>query len=494
MSKTIAEQVTALEASRAAKTAAMEECLSKSIEDGRSTTAEEQDSFDELQREVEAIDGDLKRLRALEKVMQSKAVAIQPQQVKTVEDGSAVRAPAPQIRVSPPKLPPGIGFAQLVKCLGTAERMRTDPVMIAARRYGSDSIVTATLKAAAMVGEVSDMAVKAAVPAGSVVDPPWAGNLVTGVAGEQGVFGDFLEFLRPQTILGKFGQGGIPALRRVPFRTGLMSQTTGGAGYWVGEGDAKPLTRIDFARTTLLPLKVANIAVITDELLRDSSPAADVLVRDSMVAALRERLDIDFIDPTVTATTGVRPASITNGVTAIQSAGMTASQIRQDVRSIMANFINADNAPTSGVWVMRSTTALALSMMTNALGETEDFARNITMNGGTFAGLPVIVSEHVPASGSPSGDYVFLINANDIWFADDGGFNIDTSREASLEMDDAPTSHMGVQEGSPGAPVGASLVSLWQTNSIAFRCERTVNWMRARASGVQVLWGVNWGE
>jgi hypothetical protein len=42
--------------------------------------------------------------------------------------------------------------------------------------------------------------------------------------------------------------------------------------------------------------------------------------------------------------------------------------------------------------------------------------------------------------------------------------------------------------------VATSLVSLWQTNSVGFRAERTLNWARRRASAVAVLGGVHWGE
>jgi hypothetical protein len=85
----------------------------------------------------------------------------------------------------------------------------------------------------------------------------------------------------------------------------------------VGEGKSKPLTKFDFNRSTLEPLKVANIAVATEETLRDSSPAADSIIRDSLAEALRERMDVSFIDPDVAAVAGVSPAAITNGATSI---------------------------------------------------------------------------------------------------------------------------------------------------------------------------------
>ena len=77
------------------------------------------------------------------------------------------------------------------------------------------------------------------------------------------------------TIIGKFGQNGVPALRAVPFRKPLILGTGGGAGFWVGEAKPKPMTAFDFDRSTLSPLKCATIAVLSMENIRDSSPASD---------------------------------------------------------------------------------------------------------------------------------------------------------------------------------------------------------------------------
>ena len=108
------------------------------------------------------------------------------------------------------------------------------------------------------------------------------------------------------------------------------------------------------------------------------------------------------------------------------------------------------------------------------------------MSGGTFAGLPVITSEYVPSP--TAGSYIFLVNAKDIWLADEGGFTVDMSTEASLEMDSVPT------QSSVATVVPTALVSMFQTNSVAFRAERTINWAKARASAVAGIDTVNYGE
>jgi HK97 family phage major capsid protein/HK97 family phage prohead protease len=498
MSKTIAEQVKDLEASRAAKAAKMSETMSKSMAEGRSTNEEEQELFDTLEREVEAIDADLTRLRKLEKAMSVQAVPVP--EIKSIQQGSDARGGGnggyQPMRISSPDKAKGIMLAQVARCLGLAQGNRAAAAEIAESMYSDDQRVVATLKAASRFGQLSDVAVtKAAVNAATTTENQWAGVLVQAATGAQGPVGDFLEFLRPQTILGRLED----QLRRVPFRTSLISQTSGGAAYWVAEAAAKPLTRFDLQQTTLLPTKVATIAVCTEELLRDSSPSADVLIRDTLAAALRERLDRDFIDPTSTAS-AAKPASITSAAVQVMSAGAggagtgTAVQVRTDIRALMAQFQASNLGFENAVWIMRTGTAMNLSLMTNALGAPDPLVTNLTPNGGTLMGRPVIISDFVPAVGSPVGDFVILLDTKSVWFADDGGLTVDMSREASLQMDDAATMTAGGSGASPAAPTATSVVSMWQANCVAFRAERVINWMVARPAGVAVLTGGNWGE
>ena len=69
------------------------------------------------QREVETIDGDLKRFAALEKINLAKAVAGDRGRSRRSSDGAAARAPG-SIQVRAPQLPPGIRFARVVKVHG----------------------------------------------------------------------------------------------------------------------------------------------------------------------------------------------------------------------------------------------------------------------------------------------------------------------------------------------------------------------------------------
>lgn len=463
MAKTIAEQIDALEAAKVAKTTRVEEITAKSIEEGRSTDAEEKAEIDELLNDVEALDGDIKNLRRLQSVKATTArpvVGANGGTITTTNDGTAARGGSISIKAAP-KPAPGIRFARYAKCLALSTKTNQALDTVATRIYGD------------VDPEFVDFT-KAAVSAMTT------GN-TDALIGNEGGFADFVEFLRPMTVLGRFGTNGIPALTQIPFRVPLISEASESDAAWVGEGKGKPLTKMTAGRTELAPLKIATIAVQTMELIRDSSPSSDVLIRNSLAKAIAKRSDITFIDPTVSASAGVRPASILNGVTPVtNSVASGADAVREDVQAIIGNFVTANNPLQSGVWIMSATYALRLMMMLNPLGQRE--FPGITMTGGTFFELPVIVSNYLT-------DYVALVNAEDIWFADEGGVDIAMSTEASLEMVDNPTQDSGAAD-----PVETTVVSMFQTNSVAFRAERTLNWARRRASAVSWIDNVTWGE
>jgi len=163
----------------------------------------------------------------------------------------------------------------------------------------------------------------------------------------------------------------------------------------------------------------------------------------------------------------VSPASITNSATAVPASGTDYDAFKVDAKTMMGNFITANISLTEGVWIMQSTQALAFSLMQNALGQAE--FPGMSMNGGTLLGLPVIVSQHVPSG------VVVLAAASEIYLADDGQVMIDTSREATLMMDSAPTS--------------VATRSMFQHNEIAIRAERYINFAKRRAAAVQYISG-----
>ena len=451
-----AEQIKAFKDALEQKAARQTELLEKA--EGRTLDAAESEEFDTLTDEIQATETHIKRLETMEK---SNAAAAKP-----VVDTSGMqeRNRAPAIVKSVKNEEKGVGFAKFALAMYAGKGDVSSAKAFAEHKFPDDVRLQGIMKAA--------------VAAGTTTDPSWAGNLVdyTNLSSE------FIDFLRPRTIVGQFGAGNVPSLRRVPFNVRIPGKTSAGSAAWVGEGYRKKVTKSGYEAQTLTWAKIAAISVVTDELSRFSDPAIQTLVRDDLADAVIERMDVDFVDPDKAVGTGASasPASITNGVTPIPSSGTDADGVRADIAALWAE-ADATNLPTaSAVYITDAKTARALSLLRNPLGATE--FPGVTMAGGSIDGVPMIVSNYVPSDSS--GSLFILAFASEIYLADDGVVTIDLSKEATIFLDD---------DAANATPTAAQLVSMFQTNQTAIRAERWCRWQKRRPQAVAFLDGVNWG-
>jgi hypothetical protein len=275
--------------------------------------------------------------------------------------------------------------------------------------------------------------------------------------------GDFIDYLYSMTVYDKM------PLRQVPANVAIKGQDGTATGYWVGESKPIPASAQDFSTVSLTPLKVAALAVVSNELLRDSTPAAEQLVRDALVEASSQRVDNTFLSATA-ASAGVSPAGLLNGLSAMTSAGTDAAGVRGDIAQLMAPFITAKNI--SGLhFVTTPTLGLQLQLMRNALGMRE--FEGVTADGGTLEGRPLHLGDNVGA-----GDLI-LLKPSDIYRIGDSGVQVSISRDAMIEQSSAPT-------GVTDTPVAASQVftSMFQAESTAIKVVRSINFAKRRTSAV----------
>lgn len=442
----ISEQLTAKQAELKTKATQLE-----TLHTAEELTADQVVERDTLTDEVKSLTNDVERLSVLEKAMGANLRVATP--IPQTQNGGGQT-----FEVKEPELPPGIGFARYVICKMAATLNHATVMDIAKAKYPSMGSLHTYIKSAVEPGTTT---------VGSPVNT-WASDLVY----PNNLVSEFIEFLRPKTIIGKFGAGSIPSLRRVPFNVRMIGQTSGGAANWVGEAIQKPVTKYDFTPTTLTWAKVAAICVLSDELARFSSPSAEALVRDALTGTLVDKLDTDFVDPAKAVSAGVSPASITNSSTAINPTGLTAAALRTDLATLIGRFITADIDLSQGVFIMPTALALNISLLRNALGNKE--FPDLTMNGGNLEGLPVITSQYA-AVASPVENMLILVAANEIFLSDDGQVSIDMSREATIEM-----------ETDPAGATGTNL-NMFQSNLLALRAERYINWAKRRTAAVQYI-------
>lgn len=447
--KTITEQISAFEATRQAKTARMTEIINKSGESGETLNDTESQEYDGIATEIKAIDAHLKRLA---EAATANLVAAKPVEGSTVTKAAETRGGIVTVK---PTVPKGTGFVRMVMAMAACRGNRLEASEYAKRWSGSTPEVA--------------MVLKAAVTEGDTTTSGWASQLVV----SQNLASEFAELLRPATIIGK-----INGFRRVPFNVTVPRQLTGSTVNWVGQGAPKPVGELSFDSVSLGIAKAAGIIVISEELARSSDPSAEVIISNDLRAKIAEFLDEQFINPAVAAVSNISPAAVTNGASVIDSTGVTAAFFRADFASALAVWTAANMSIAGGVIIMTESQAIRLSMIMNAFGQPE--FPGLTATGGTLFGLPVITSENIPAEGgSPAGERIVLLKPSEILLADEGGIAIDVSREASVQMDSAPSA----------ASASTVFRSFWQENLVGIRAERYINWLKRRAEAAVIIEG-----
>lgn len=460
------EMIKRLEATKAEKQVERDAIQKAASEAGRTKDAAERESFDTLNDEIKALDLELADLRDLEKQNVAAAKPVHQEHTKTAPEAGQYAGIA--VHRAPEKLEKGIAFARFAAALGAAKGELGVASAIAQKRFPEDKRLHHVMKAA--------------VNAGTTQDADWASKLVE----YNEISQDFVDFLRPRTIIGQFGQGNVPALRSIPFNVHIKGQSVAGTAGWVGEGKHKPVTSSEYTDVYMGWAKIAAISVATDELLRFSNPSAERLIRDDLANAVIARMDADFIQIANAGSSNVKPASITykfNGSATTIPSGSASPE--GDIAGLWTAADSGNFDLTSAVYITTPAVARKLSGLTTA-ADNKRFPE-MTPRGGSIEGIPVIVSNHVD-----TGAFV-LAFASEIWLADDGVVTLDASRETSIIMDSDPESAISAADPNATPPVfGPQAVSMFQTNQVALRAERYINWKTRRANVVNAVSAASW--
>lgn len=420
----------------AAKNKELEGHMTKSLDAGQTPDEETEKAIQAVEADIAAIEKNIERVKkqiatAAEAAKTATPVAGEdPKQAKKSAEGN----PNPedkQSKIEVVKLAKGIGFAQYARAKLCSQ--------LAAKNGNFISPVDMA-KQMGFGDEVQDLVTKATL--GNTTDVGFASALVQ----ENRLVGEFVEMLRAATV---FEQ--LNGFRAVPFNSKIPSQLTGGTAAWVGEGAAKPLTNPTYGEVEIKEHKLAAITVYTQELMRRSDPAVDVLVRDDLIEASKTLIDNTFLDAVAASTT--RPAGVLNGVTATPNTGTTAAAYEADLLALINTFVAANLSLDGAYFLMSETRAAQISLLRDALGNSY-FAGMALRGTRTLMGIPVITSQAV-------GDKIILVKTSEILLAQDGGVDVSYSDQATL-VDGATTHH------------------LWQENKFAVRVEKFITWAKRR--------------
>ncbi|WP_180004050.1 MULTISPECIES: phage major capsid protein [unclassified Acinetobacter] len=426
-------QLAKVKATIAEKQKAMEALHKAAHEKGLTLNAEQNTQYDSLEKEVEQLEKEAQRIEKLIAATEKAAKTATPVAGETSEqakDTAEGKKEVPRIQVES-NLPKGIGFAQYARAKLCSQ--------LAAKNGNFISPVDMA-KQMGFGDEVQDLVTKATL--GTTTDVGFASALVQ----ENRLVGEFVDMLRAATV---FDQ--LTGFRNVPFNSKIPSQLTGGTAAWVGEGAAKPLTNPTYGEVEIKEHKLAAITVYTQELMRRSDPAVDVLVRDDLIEASKTLIDNTFLDALAASTT--RPAGVLNGVVATPNTGTTAAAYEADLLALINSFVTANLSLDGSYFLMSETRAAQISLLRDALGNS--YFTGMALRGTrTLMGIPVITSQAV-------GDKIILVKTSEILLAQDGGVDVSYSDQATL-VDGGTTHH------------------LWQENKFAVRVEKFITWAKRR--------------
>ena len=420
----------------AEKNQAMQTALSKSAAEGATPDEATEAEIQAIEKDIAAIEVNIARTEKQIAAAEKAAKTATPAAGQTAEEAkkSAQGDPEPgkETKIEIVKtLEKGIGFAQYARA------------KLAAALEAKKGHYIAPVDMAKQLGfgdEVQDLVTKATL--GTTTDSGFAASLVT----ENRLVGEFVDMLRAATV---FDQ--LSGFRAVPFNSKIPSQLTGGQAQWVGEGAPKPLTNPTYGEVEIKEHKLAAITVYTQELMRRSDPAVDILVRDDLIEASKALIDKTFLD--AGAATAVRPAGILDGVVKTANTGTTAANYEADLLALVDSFVTANLSLDGAYFIMSETRAAQISLLRDALGRS--YFEGMALRGTrTLMGIPVITSQTV-------GDKIILVKTSEILLAQDGGVDVSYSDQATL-VDGGTTHH------------------LWQENKFAVRVEKFITWAKRR--------------
>lgn len=441
-------------------------------------SAEEITEIDTLGDEMESVNKSIESLEKIESTIASRAVPA---------TSATPRAKGPEAKKDSKNLLVKVATAKLI-----AHVKGLTPELVLEREYGNDDRVIA----------VAGLVAKTAVAPATTTAAGWAAELV-----EDDLQG-FMTDLEPVSIyagLRSYGMalnfGGANSIT-IPSRA-ARDVTNDVGGSWVGEGGVIPVKRITLASQTLNRYKAAVISTFTQEILEQSTPSIEGIVRQAMLDDTSIALDGGLLD-TSSIIAGIRPAGLLNGVTLPDSAGDTAADIITDLKVLFAAMTSA-NLGARPVLIMHPNRVLGLSTVTIASGE---FVFKDEVANGTLLGVPLVVSA------TAAEDQVIIVDASSFASANDTPSFV-VSDQATLTManadgtaptqaDDGSTGAIGTAEQVPPAGgihthmaattanAGYEAVSMYQTYSQALRMILPTSWGLVRPGAVAGIKAVSW--
>jgi hypothetical protein len=308
---------------------------------------------------------------------------------------------------------------------------------------------------------------KAAIPVGTTFDSQYASPLVA----LQTLANAWFASLRNVSMLDALLQDAKP----LPPNTIYAVTTARGNGNSALEAEWISLSKDAFSSAIAAPSRALALVVVSEDLLKFGGDLANNLLGAELRSAVAVAADLEVL------------GTLTAGLTPISSVGNPRADLRNAFKAVNLGQMSKPYIFTSPEMLKQ------MSMMGETGGGTPSHSGPPTFpdlalpNGGSIGGVPTMAIDVLAGfPGSPSGDSMLVVDAAQL-AGDPGIIDVLASNDATLQM------ASGISVGSPeDEPTAATLVSMFQTNSVALRATRWWMLQRARASAVAVVEGCSY--
>ena len=235
-------------------------------------------------------------------------------------------------------------------------------------------------------------------------------------------------------------------------------------GVGVAEGAPIPVLRGSWDNTILRPRAFAAIAVQTLELAKTLTVEGTRAFISDLLSAVAEAENNAFVSPWISD-------SVLEGTPNFASSGSAVANIDTDLAHLVELVPGAFRPGTAFVMCKDTATFLGTRRGTGGAAAYP----GVGPLGGELLGVPVLITSAAEQESSPPTRIIGLIDANEIFYLDDG-VELTASQQAALQMDSAPTNE-------PTTPTATTMVSMWQAGAVALRGVRRANWYARVGAG-----------
>mgnify|MGYP001572359131 CR=1 FL=1 len=285
---------------------------------------------------------------------------------------------------------------------------------------------------------------------------------------------DFIAVLRSATVMRRLRTPTIP----MPMGTAKIGKGTAGAtASYVGESVNAPKTQMSTGQLTLSFKKLMALVPVSNDLLRYSSPGADMIVRNDLVAAMSVKEDSAFIrgDGTDGSPRGLRYWA--PGANVITANGTVSLQnTATDLGKLMQQLMDADIPMVNPVWIFSPRTRNFLMTLVTTAGS---FIYKDEMATGTLWGYPFGMTTGVPSNLDFTG--AATNDESEIYFADLGQGLIGEAESMAIDASQEAAYHDG-----------SSVQSAWSRDETTVRAIAEHDFIMRYDKAVALLAGVDW--